>query len=214
MPCTIRFEEADVVASLDRMRLPRDIMLGIFEATLGERANVTESDPVTTPGTETWRWGTRFCRDDPQLRQLGWVSCRANQLDGIRNDDLRIKLVVCNTDSFTGIISKTPRNIAGKGAVSCKLIEQNSYQQNLPFIEVETAPDYSGYDFWNFCIHASDRAVAAEISRPDEILGDFIRHFSDRIILCKPGDRPGLRRPGPVPEEFAEIEKPTLIRKN
>jgi hypothetical protein len=39
MPCTIRFEEADVVAWLDRMRLPRDVMLGIYEATLGERAN-------------------------------------------------------------------------------------------------------------------------------------------------------------------------------
>jgi hypothetical protein len=27
---------------LDRMRLPRDVMLGIFEATLGERANVVK----------------------------------------------------------------------------------------------------------------------------------------------------------------------------
>jgi hypothetical protein len=196
------------------MRLPRDVMIRIFEATLGERANVTDSDPITTPGTETWRWGTRLCRDDPRLRQLGWVSCRANQLDGIRNDDLRIKLVVCNTDSYTGIISKTPRNIAGKGAVSCKLIERNSGQECFPFIKPDDTADYSEYDFWNFCIHASDRAVAAEISRPDDIVGEFIRHFSDRVILCKPGDKPGLRRPDPVPEEFAEVEKPTLIRKD
>src|SRR5947209_3341434 len=115
MACKILFEEADVVPWLDRMRLPRDVMVGIFEATLGERANVTDSDPITTPGTETWRWGTRFCRDDPQLRKLGWVACRANRLDGIRNDDLGIKLVVYNTDSYTGIISKTPRNTAEKG---------------------------------------------------------------------------------------------------
>jgi hypothetical protein len=120
---------------------------------------------------------------------------------------------VCNTDSYTGIISKTPRNIAEKGAVSCKLIERNSGQQAFAFIEPDT-DDYSKYDFWNFCIYATNHAVAAEISRPDEIVGDFIRHFSDRVILCKPGDKPGLRRPGPVPEEFAEIEKPTLICKS
>jgi hypothetical protein len=204
MPCTIRFEEADVVSFLDALRLPRDVMLGIFEATIGERANVTDSDPITTPGTETWRWGTRFCRDDPQLRQL----------DGIRNDDLRIKLVVYNTDPFTGIISKTPRNVAPKGAVAERLIENNAGQQSLFPEEVKPEAEYLKYDFWTFCIHATDRAVAAEISRPDIMVGDFIRSFSDRIILCKPGERPGLRRPGPVPEEFAEIEKPTLIRKN
>jgi hypothetical protein len=213
MPCTIRFEDADVLPWLNRMRLPRDIMLSIFDATLGERANVTDSDPVTTPGTETWRWGTRFCRDDLRLRELGWVPCRANQLDGIRNDDLRLKLVVCNTDSYTGLVSKTPRNIAGKGVVSCKMIERNSSQKAFSFIKPDTT-DYSSYDFWNFCMYASDRAVAAEISRPDEMVGDFIRHFSDRVILCKPGDKPGLRRPGLVTEEFAEIEKPTLIRKD
>jgi hypothetical protein len=212
MACKVRFEEAEVVPWLDRIRLPRDVMLGIFEATLGERANVTESDPLTTPGTETWRWGTRFCRDNPELRKLGWIACRKHQLDGIRNDELGIKLVVCNTDSFTGVVSKSPRNIAEKGSVACKLIAKNSGQGSFSFIEPDTS-DAAKYDFWYFCLYASDRSVAAEISRPDSIVANIIRNFSDRIIICKPGDRPGLRLPDPVPEDFAEVEKPKLIRK-
>jgi hypothetical protein len=213
MACKILFEEADVVPWLDRMRLPREVMLGIFDATLGERANVSESDPVTTPGTEVWRWGTRFCRDDPKLRKLGWVSCRRHQLEGIRNDNLGIKLVVCNTDSYTGIISKSPRNVAEKGSVACRLIENNSGQECFSFIEPDTS-EVTKYDFWYFCMHASDRAVAAEISRPDLIVANTIRNFSNRVILCKPGDKPGLKLSGPVPVDFAEIERPKLIRKN
>jgi hypothetical protein len=213
MACRVLFEEAEVVPWLDRMRLPRHVMLGLFDAILGERANVTESDPVTTPGTETWRWGTRFCRDDPALRKLGWVSCRRHQLEGIRSDELGIKLVLCNTDSYTGIISKSPRNVAEKGSVASRLIENNSGQKCFSFIEADPS-DSAKYDFWYFCIHASDRAVAAEISRPDLIVANIIRNFSERVILCKPGDRPGLKTVRPIPEDFADVEKPKLIRKN
>ncbi|MGQ0660626.1 hypothetical protein [Sphingosinicella sp.] len=189
-------------------------MIDIFERALGERANVTASDPITTPGTEMWRWCTRFLRDHPRLQTLGWVVCRHNQIDGIRNDALKMKLVVINTDTHTGIVSKQPRNCADKGSAA-ELLVKNNHESDLGWLfepEVEDDP-ISRYDFWYLCVHAGERYVSAEISRPDLIISGTIRNFSERIILCKPGQIPGLRRPEPVPEDFAAIDKPIIIRK-
>ena len=216
MAGNVLFAEADVVPWLTRMRLPQDVLLNIFEMTLAERSNVTASDPVTTPGTELWRWAIRFSRDDLSLRELGWVACWHDQIEGIRNDDLKIKLAFSNTDTYTGIPSKTPRNVSDKGPSAVKLIAHNSGQKAFDFFQEPSVPEpeISNNDFWYFCLHASDKSVAAEISRPDLILGNTIRSFSHRIILCQPGQMGGLRRRDPVPEEFAQIEKPKLIRKS
>src|SRR3546814_10496175 len=109
MACTVRVEDWDTVPRLTQIGMPRTVMLDILSLTVGERARVTASDPITTPGTENWRWATRFCRDDLRLRERGWVSCRHDQVDGIRNDILGIKLVAINTEACTGVPSKIPR---------------------------------------------------------------------------------------------------------
>lgn len=214
MSCKVVVDEFDVVSHLERMGLPRNVMLEILHQVVGERANVTESDPVTTPGTETWRWGTRYCRDNLELRDLGWVSCSHDRVEGIRNDRLKIKLVVINTDSCTGMPSKLPRNNAGKGPAASRLVENNSMQTAFSFIgEEETKYPVDKYDFFYFCIHAGAKYVSAEISRPDKIISQTIRSFSDRILLCPPGEMDGLVVPDDVPEEFAEIDKPAVVRK-
>lgn len=88
----VRFEPEDVSSRLSELRLPLERMRDVLEKAAGERANVTSSDPITTPGTEMWRWGTRFMRDDPVLRELGWIACHHGQIDGIRHDGLQMKL--------------------------------------------------------------------------------------------------------------------------
>ena len=43
------------------------------------------------------RWCTRFLRDDQRLKKLGWLPCKHSQVDGIRNDDLEMKVAFMNT---------------------------------------------------------------------------------------------------------------------
>ncbi len=211
----MRYEPYDVVPRLNELLLPIDRLVEVLERAAGERANVNDSDPITTPGTEMWRWATRFIREDITLRELGWVACRHGQIDGIRHDELKMKLVVINTDAATGMPSKMPINCADKGPAAEKAIENNARwaQMSLFGEEVEEVDPISLYDFWYFCVHASEKHVSGEVSRPDSMVARTIRNFSERLIVAKPGDMPGLRRPEPVPEDFAAVEKPTIVRK-
>src|ERR1700733_62839 len=108
-------DEAVVVPLLTKMRLPRWVMLELASKVAGERANVTDDDPPSAVGYETWRWGTRFAREDETLKSLQWVACEKDQVSGIRNPELRTKLVACSTDMNTGNPNKSPKNLSDKG---------------------------------------------------------------------------------------------------
>lgn len=215
MPYPILIEDYDVVPRLVQLGLPKDIMLDILDQAAGERANVNGNDPVSTPGNEMRRWLTRFLREDVSLKDLGWVSCAHNQLEGVRNDDLKIKLVPLNTDAQAGMPSKSPISVSDKGPAAEKAIKNNEdRRQGRLFSEPESEPDpLDSYDFLYFCVNASDKNLSAEISRPSGLVGGFVATYSERIVLCQPGEKPGLRRHDPVPEEFAEVELPTIARK-
>lgn len=216
MPCKVLAQTPEVETRLDEWSLPRDILLDIFDRAIGERANVTSSDPVNTGGNEMRRWMTRFLRDDGLLKSLGWVSCDADQLEGIRNDQLKIKLVQLNTDARTAVPSKMPNSISERGPAAYKRIMANEdrRQGNLFFINGRDIADpFFDYDFLYFCTHVSGEMVSAEVSRPSELRSGFVTSFSERVILTQPGERPGLRRGNVVIEEFAVVEKPQITRK-
>lgn len=200
-------DEAVVVPLLTKMRLPRWVLLELASKVAGERANVTDDDPPTIAGHESWRWGTRFSREDKTLKDLGWIACEKDQVSGIRNDALGIKLVVCNTDANTGNQFKPPKNLSEKGPASCKLIKKNSGQTQMHFIKEEKKDD-----LWYLCQYFSDQHITIELSRPDAEMGGIISNFSDRIIIAKPGEIPGIRRIS-VPQDFAEVPKPKVSRK-
>lgn len=65
MPTNIFVDEAVVVPLLTRMKLPRWVLLEMATKIGGERANVAPTEPPQVAGFETWRWGTRFFREDP-----------------------------------------------------------------------------------------------------------------------------------------------------
>ena len=209
-------DEPTVVSSLNGLRLPRGTMLAILTSVSGERANVRNSDPKTAKGFETWRWGTRFCREDEVLASLGWVACEHNKLDGIRNDDLRVKLAVCNMTANAGNPDpyRQPTNTNKKGVASCARIESNSSQLTMGF-PIDTPVDpLDHYDFWYFGVHVTEKQISAEISRANLEISGFIKGFTERIILAQPGEIPGLRAFGPVAEDFAEVPAPSVGRKS
>lgn len=216
MPYAVLTEDFEVVPRLTELRLPKEVVLDIFDRAAGERASVNASDPVATPGNEMRRWMTRFLRDDPSLKELNWVACAHSQIEGVRNDELKIKLVPLNTDARAGMPSQQPISVSERGPSAEKLITANSMRGYVDMFgnAYEPAPDpLADYELWYFCVHASERSLSAEISRPVGLTAGFVSSFSERIILCQPGEKPGLRRAGSVAEDFAEIEKPTIIRK-
>ena len=102
-----------------------------------------------------------------------------------------------------------PKNLNGKGPASCRLIEKNRQPSFLPEDENDRI---ANYDLWYFCSYFCDTYVAVEISRPSSEVEGIITDFSDRIVLAKPFDVPGIRRHD-VPQEFADVPKPKVTRK-
>jgi hypothetical protein len=207
MPTNLHADDASVIPLLARMRLPREVLLDVASKTGGERANVAAYEPPPVAGFETWRWATRFLREDRALAAGGWLLCELDQVSGIRNAALGIKLVACTTDFNTGSPVKAPRNVTEKGPASRRLIGFNSPQMTLGFVKPEQKDD-----LWYYCLHVSEKYVSLEISRPTSETNGIISSFSDRIIIAKPGDLPGIRRIV-VPEDFADVPRPTVSRR-
>lgn len=208
-------EDYEVIPRLIQVRLPKEVLLEILDWTVGERANVTASDPTGTAGTEMRRWCTRFLRDHPNLRELGWIPCSHSQVHGIRNDALKMKVAFMNTDARTGMVNKMPHSVAERGAVSELLIRRNfdSATEDL-FGDAHDARDpILDYDFWYLCCYVGDKHIAAELSRPIGLTNAIVDDYSERVILWRPGDKGGPSRVKPVPEDFAEIELPALKRR-
>lgn len=95
-----------------------------------------------------------------------------------------------------------------KGPASCDLIDKNHGQEMFAFMP-PTAPTI---DLWYYCIHLSEQHIAIELSRPTLQVGGIITDFSDRIIIARPGEIPGIRRVL-VSEDFAELPKPQVSRR-
>ena len=209
-------DDNEVIPELTRMGLPRDTLLDIFDRAAGERANVNGNDPAATGGVEMRRWLTRFLRESTALQERGWVACAHNKLEGIRNDRLRLKLVSLNTNAAAGMLAKMPISVAEKGPAVEKVIQGNFDRMigDLFGEELKQPIDpIDEYDYFNFCVHVSDKQMSAEISRPVGLTAGFVTDYSLRIILLRPGDKPGLVRPETVPEDFADVGKPIVARK-
>jgi len=204
----LRIKEEDAVPRLTRMRLPRWAMLELGTQIAGERANVSPNDAPPVIGFETWRWGIRYCREHSELQELGWRICEEDQVSGITNDDLNLKLVFCTTDHNTGTV-KSPKNVTEKGPASCRIISRNS-GQILLFPEPNKK---TPADLWYFCGYFCDSHVALEVSRPTGEIGGYFSSFSERIVIAQPGELPGIRR-RIVPQEFADVPRPKVIRKD
>lgn len=210
----VLFEDFQVVPRLIQLRLPKEILVDILDRAAGERANVNANDPSGTAGNEMRRWCTRFLREDWRLKELGWVPCAHSQVEGLRNDELEMKIAFMNTDARTGMPSKMPRSVSEKGSVSEKFIDNNYNRPQGELFGLPELPDpISGYDFWYLCGHVSDNHIAAELSRPVGMTKSIVDDYSERIIIWQPGDNDGISRPTPVPEDFAEIDLPALQRR-
>jgi len=213
MPERVLFSEIEVMSRLHQLRLPKDILQDVLDAAAGERANVNSSDPCGTAGLEMRRWTTRFLRTDQRVRELGWKVCRHRQIEGIRNDELKMKVAFMNTDKRTGMPQKSPASVSERGTIAELLINQNKSAGQTEMFDLPPLDPLQKYDFWYLCAFVNENQFAAELSRPIEITKGLVTDYSERIIIWQPGDKEGLVRPEPVAEDFAEIALPELKRK-
>lgn len=216
MSAIVKHQDFEVLPQLEAMRLPREVLLEVLDKAIGEWANVNDDDPVETRLDEMRRWMTRHLRSDLRLRELGWTKCKYGKIEGIKHDALGLKLAAVNTDARTGVISKKPSNVSEKGPQTKLLTDQNSSVAEpdiFGYVKGVSDNPVAKYDFWCFCAHVSDDSRSAEISRPTEIVGGYLRDFSTRLIILEPGDYLGRHKPEPVPEDFAEIEQPSISRR-
>ena len=44
-------------------------------------------------------------------------------------------------------------------------------------------------------------------------VGGFVRDYSERIIVAKPFEIPGIKKRHSVPEDYAEVARPIVVRK-
>lgn len=211
MTATVYADDTQVVPLLTRMGLPRWVVLEIASQVAGERANVSPDDAPPVIGFETWRWGTRYCREHAELKALGWVPCEADQVSGLYNEKLNLKLVFCNTDSNTGKLNRQPKNTNEKGPASCRLIGANAPDKQGVLFPI-ASPVRKRPQLWYFCAYFCDAHIAVEISMPVEEIGGVVSDFSTRIIVAQPGEIPGVRRRF-VPRDYADVPKPKVSRK-
>jgi hypothetical protein len=84
---------------------------------------------------------------------------------------------------------------------------------NVPAGDLSLAVRYlANYALWYLCCYFCDAYVSIEISCPSSEANGFVTGFSDRIIVAKPFEIPGIRRDA-VPQDFADVPKPKVTRK-
>jgi hypothetical protein len=95
-----------------------------------------------------------------------WVLCDQNQVFGIRNEKVGVKLVMCSTDANTGDPKKAPKNLTDRGPAACRLIRLNERQMSLGLVTEERK-----FELWYFCLHLSDQHIAAVPTQYRSVIG-------------------------------------------
>jgi len=157
----IRRESWDVDKRLAEMQLDRAALLECRDVAVNEAANATAFHAANAPGTFAYHQGTWALRD----RFVGpnWVECRADGIEGIRNDALKIKVAFCNVDEACADKHPQPRSKKGAGAERAS----GGLFRDLPQFAARQTGDMALYYLM------VDAEGAAELTRPVLSNGGF-----------------------------------------
>lgn len=175
-------EDYEVVPSLARLGLRRDLLLDVVRAAVGGRRSSTGFHPLSAGGLLSWIEGTAHLRRVfvPQ----GWDICRRDNIESIFHPEHGIKVVFQNAER-AGDPLFDPIAVSRKGAGSARAIElgQGELWPELREREVAevTAPT------WVLFVFAIGDDVRAELSCPIAINDDQFDGFHERIILVEKG---------------------------
>lgn len=117
-------------------------LIEVVRAGVAGRAGCTANDPISAPGYEAWRLGTR-CLRERFLRKEGWESDNTLNIESIVHRERGIRISFVNADEGTGMPLKSPRNRTPKGVATESVAEGNSSSVD-PFLVSRTPLSQQG----------------------------------------------------------------------
>jgi hypothetical protein len=210
MATVLRVREAEVNARLRQLKLDRKTLLSVIHACTSEYGFCSDDDPPSARGYEVFRWGTRRFRELVIVGKSGWEKDDTANLSSIRNDGIRTKIIVLNTDDRTGCLIPElgPRNRLKKGILHERAIGTGiGWLPNLPkpFRDLQ-------HDVWYLCIHINGEAVLSELSRPAAIVNGFIDSWQERLVFLGPDEWARVLPQLPSDDLDADFD-PKVVRK-
>lgn len=173
----VRRDQWDVDLRLSQLGLSRAKLLSVVSVAMNERANATPFHPANAAGTFAYQHGTWSLRHE----FVGgmWVEDRANGVEAIRNDTLKIRVAFSNVDlACNDDHLPKPRSHKGAGA---ERASGGGLFEDLPRYAEVTSGDWSLYYLM------VDEAGAAELTRPI-VKGGTFSAAVERIYLSEGDD--------------------------
>ena len=94
----VRRESWEVDPRLVEMQLHRKGLLMVRDVAISEASTATAFHAANAAGTFAYHYGTWSLRDQFVVRKSNWVEDRADGIEAIRNDILKIKVAFSNVD--------------------------------------------------------------------------------------------------------------------
>lgn len=207
---------------LEALGLSRDQILDVVDAMVGAKADCTPNDPAGAAGWSSWRMGIRRLRE--VLVGDEWERDEIDQIPGVINADLRIRITVANTDDATGLelTDRFPQNRSRKGAATDRVVQANqgsfmeALEESLNVVQLKPPPkDSRPIVTWYVCTYCEGDEFRAEISCPAGLDNGYFTDFIERILIvgAEAGDEAPARRRQPADGEGAEFDVPVTRKK-
>ena len=168
-------------------------LIEVVRACVAGRGGCTANDPISAPGYEAWRLGTRRLRER-FLPKEGWQTDNALNIESIVHRERRIRISVVNADEGTGMPLRSPRNRTPKGVATETVTDLNGQLElggSIP--RLADATRLERLETWHLCVFDDGTQVRAELSRPIKFTSGYFAKFAERILLLQDGDWDGLR---------------------
>ena len=167
-------------------------LIEVVRAGVAGRAGCTANDPISAPGYEAWRFGTR-CLRERFLRKEGWESDNTLNIESIVHRERGIRISFVNADEGTGMPLRSPRNRTPKGVATESVTDLNGQLElGGPIPRLADAAQSAEFETWHLCVFDDGAQVRAELSRPVEFASGHFVKFAERILLLQDGDWDGL----------------------
>jgi hypothetical protein len=212
----------EVSNRLEKIGVTKEMLLEVVKSMQAAKNGCTDNDPPSAPGWSAWRDGTRRLRE--VLTASGWVKDDTDMISSAFHKEKGIKLLVCNTDSGTGLEDSEPQNCSYKGSATDRAVNSNEVQVLMTSILDQSVPrdvvlfDPSANDLvkvvhWYLCVYIYGETLRAELSCPVKIAGGYFSAFHERIILIGDQDGGGVPLSRNKPDDDADNEIPVTRKK-
>lgn len=179
----------EVSNRLNELATSRDWLVEVVEAMAAAGSECTENDPSGARGWRRWQMGTRRNRE-VHLATGRWRREEVDQVPAIVNDDLRIRMVVCNTDDGTCIGDREPKNRSKRGPATDRAVSNNQTTfWDYGTLEDKVVPlrkrevDAADYQTWYLCCYHEGDDLRAELALFIQTAAGYFEKTSERIFL-------------------------------